>query len=134
MAETYSFQEPQDRLIIIRKFYDQSQADLYSARLREAGIEHFLTNKHMNTMLHMATSEIGIQIRVADAPEVESIFESLDRLNLEDPEQSFHDADLEDIYYEKSLQEAKSGRIHWVITLVIVILVALLLFISYTKI
>jgi hypothetical protein len=131
MAETYGFEDPQDRLIIIRKFYDQSQADLYSARLREAGIEHFLTNNHMNTMLHMATSEIGIQIRSQDADEVRSLFESLDEMNSENLDQSFHDADLDDIYYEKSLHESRNGGVSWIVTLVVLIIIIMLLFISY---
>ena len=133
MPENVDLSKNDEQLIFVRKFYNQSQAELYAARLREQGIQHFLTNRHMNSMLHMATSEIGIQILKKDLSTVEGLFAALDELNAVEPEQSFHDADLDDIYYEKSLNDAKKGHFSLGLTLIVIILIMLILMFNYYK-
>lgn len=99
------------RVVTVKFFYFESQARLYAARLREAGIACFLSNINSSTIIALGEGGIGLNVKEADAVEALGIIRELDKFaKQEQVEQSFHDADKEDILYEKEIQKAKENK------------------------
>jgi hypothetical protein len=94
-----------NELILLRRFSFSPQANLYAARLKEVGIPSVLSNQHMASMLSL-DGGIRMMIRQKDYTEALEVIAQLDKeLQREPADFSYHDADLEDIAFEKSLRE-----------------------------
>ncbi|MEQ8704473.1 MAG: hypothetical protein RIC19_11165 [Phaeodactylibacter sp.] len=124
-----SFEEG-SRIVAARHFFRASEAYLYAARLREAGIPHYISNTNIMTALPLGGGgDIGLHVRAQDLEETTRIIARLDFQKEQETENDFRDADLDDIEYQRQLSEASTeGRLHpyWYLALVLVaILVAL---------
>lgn len=96
------------RIIAIKYFYFESQALFYAARLREQGIKTFISNANTITAFPLGDGGIGLHIREIDQEQALNIISVLDSNDQNGAQNhSFHDADLEDIAYEKALSEGK---------------------------
>ncbi len=114
------------RIIAIKYFYFESQARLYAARLKEAGIRSFVSNANTITAFPLGEGGIGLHIREDDTEDAVPIIREMDKNNRNEPQNiSFHDADREDIEYEKQLAE-KRNKIHPVFTIIVFILLLLI--------
>jgi len=96
------------KIIAIKYFYFESQALIYLARLKEQGINAFISNTNAITTFPLGDGGIGLHIREIDHDKSIPIIKELDLNNLNEPNISFHDADLEDIAYEKALRTPKN--------------------------
>ncbi len=108
---SYFGEEPyyQGRIIAVKYFYIESEAALYAARLRESGIKSFISNANTITAFPMGNAGIGLHVRETDRELSLKIIRKLDLNNINNVHDfSFHDADHEDIAYERAISEQKS--------------------------
>ena len=116
------------KIIAIKYFYFESQATLYAARLKEFGIKSFISNTNTITAFPLGNGGIGLHIREIDKDHALKIIQELDHNNVNEPHHlSFHDADHEDIAYQKNLVEQKVRKNDPILILVAIILALLLL-------
>lgn len=122
------------RVVAIKYFYFEPEAHLYVARLKEANIKSFISNANTSTALPFGEGGIGLHVKESDAEEALQIVNQLDHYNSREPvDQSFHDADKEDIAYEKALkeQQARQFRPATIIILFLALLILLVFLRSY---
>ncbi len=97
--------------ILIKHFYQETEAHLYAAKLRESGIESFFSNANMNSMFTADFASIGLHVDQEDAVKAQQIIEGLDLQSAsDDPNFSYEEASEEDILLEKGLLEARHQR------------------------
>lgn len=100
-----SFDEDSNiKLVNIKSFYWESKAYLYSARLKEVGIPSFISNSNISSVLHVGIDGITLKVRETDVEAAMEIIQEMDAAQ-KDENESFHDADHEDIAYEKEVSE-----------------------------
>jgi len=99
--------EETTRIVPLKYFFFESEARLYGARLREAGIPCFISNANIMTALPLGGGGgIGLHIREADLEDASRIVARLDYLEeAGSGEESFHNADHDDIEYQRTLNE-----------------------------
>ena len=97
------------KIIAIRYFYFETRALLYCARLRNEQIQCFISNANTITAFPLGDGGIGLHIREIDFEKSLRIIKELDN-NDKNGQQgiSFHDADQEDIAYEKAVAEQEN--------------------------
>jgi len=110
------------KIIAVKYFYFESQAQIYAARLREHGIRSFISNTNTITAFPLGNGGIGLHNREIDRRKSVSIIKELDKNNIHEPQNiSFHDADHEDISYEKTLKERKTIKEPLLILLLVIL-------------
>lgn len=111
-------------VIAIRYFSFASEASLYAAQLRDAGIRCFVSNTNSVTMLPLEQPGIGLHIRSEDRQAALEIIRAIDR-QLQTPDNgSYHDADEEEIEYLRSVQEPQGNNaLLWLVLLIIGLLI-----------
>ncbi len=115
------------RIIAIKYFYFESQARLYAARLREAGLRCFVSNVNTITAFPLGDGGIGLHIREKDIDEAVKIISQLDNNNLHDrSEFSFRDADEDDIQYFINVSKKDNKIDHVYFTIVVILLLVIL--------
>ncbi len=109
------------KVVVVKYFYLESEASLYAARLKEAGIKSFLSNANVSTAIPIGHGGIGLHVRESDMAEALKIVKLLDDQNKKPIEESYEDADEEEIAYLKSLHEQEKGQdwMYWGIMLLI---------------
>jgi hypothetical protein len=122
--------EESSRIVTAKHFFRASEAHLYAARLREAGIPHYISNTNIMTALPLGGGgDIGLHVRAQDLEEATRIIARLDFQKEQQEEGDFRDAGHDDIEYQRQLTEASSGgglSPYWYWALVLIaILVAL---------
>lgn len=118
----------QGKIIAIKYFYFESQARLYAARLKEAEIPSFVSNTNTITAFPMGNGGIGLHIREIDHKKASSMIRELEKnekYNQHDFE--FHDADQEDIAYEKAMAQEEKRKFHPLVLFIFFIFLLLLL-------
>jgi len=112
------------KIIAVKYFYFESQALLYAARLKEHGIQSFISNANTITAFPLGNGGIGLHIREIDQDKSMNIIKELDYNDLNGPQNvSFHDADLEDIAYEKALTNQKNDYLIFLFLIIISLLI-----------
>lgn len=120
-----------DQLVLLKQFYLESEASIYSARLRDAGIKAFLQNDTAYVMLPVGEKGIRLFVPVSDLDDAMAIVKEMDLNKTQPIDESFHDADLEDILYQKSLHERQvSSRMMYVAITMSVILILYVCYLS----
>jgi len=116
-------------VIILKNFYFESKARLYIARLEEAGIPAFLSNVNTTTFIPFGHGGITLHVRKEDARQALAIIKELDAIDSgEKPsEENFHDAEKEDILFEKEAHAIKNRRINAILLFVTLLLLSLFL-------
>ncbi|MDX1666763.1 MAG: hypothetical protein R3350_06025 [Saprospiraceae bacterium] len=115
------------RILTVKNFSTESEARLYSAFLTDAGIRNFVTHSLSSTALPLGGGSIGLQVREADLTKALAIIARLDYQKAHGRnEESYHDVDLDDIEYLKSIDEnARTGLrpLVWMILLIAFLLI-----------
>ena len=121
------------RIVAVKYFYFESEAHLYAARLREADIPFFISNANAITALPLGEGGIGLHVRDIDLAKASSIVAQLDNLQRGDEDdQSFHEADLEDIQYQEMLHRNNTRWFNG-ISLLILLLILLIVLRTYLR-
>lgn len=118
------------RIVVVKKFFFESQAHLYAARLKEAGIPNFISNANMMTALPLIEGGgIGLHVREADLPDAARIIARLDyqAQNPDPAGESFHDAGHDEIAFQKALAEGNQTHARriafWLVAAIILLLI-----------
>ncbi|MEM9919990.1 MAG: hypothetical protein AAF990_17985 [Bacteroidota bacterium] len=118
------------KIVVAKYFYFESEARLYAARLKEAGIKSFISNANIISVMPLGEGGIGLHIKEDDLPSALPIIRKMDQRNTRDEtDLSYHDADKEDIAYEKSisLQRQSSRKIKPAVIVVLAIVILMIL-------
>ncbi len=91
------------RTAMVKTFTFEPEAYLYVAQLRAAGFQCFITHSYTAQLTPFGYGNIRLFVRQEQADEALELIERLDRQT--PPEESFHDATLEDIEYERRKRE-----------------------------
>jgi len=106
------------KVVVARYFCTDSEAYLYAARLREAGIDCFVSNSHTIAAVPLGNGGIGLHVRATDLAAALQLIKEIER---QPPtEQDFRDANLAEIEYERSVHHSKNSANYWIILLIII--------------
>lgn len=95
-----------EKIITLKYFYSETPARLYAARLREHGIQSFITNTNTITAFPLGDGGIGLHIRARDQYQALPLVKKLDENSkLSTQDFNFRDADHDDIAFEKALHD-----------------------------
>lgn len=114
------------RIVTLRYFGQPTQAHLYAARLREAGIPCFVSNVNTMTALPLGHVGIGLQVKESDAAPAARVIARLDMQLRKAPEEySFHEADLDDIEFQRQLTEGRQSydRLYLLILFIVALII-----------
>lgn len=118
-------------LVLLKQFYFESEASIYTARLRDAGVQAFLQNDTAYVMLPVGEKGIRLFVPESDVDDALAIIKEMDFNKSQPVEESFHDADIEDILYQKSLHERQvSSSMMYVALAMSIILVLYVCYLS----
>ena len=100
------------QIIVIKHFFAESQARLYAAHLKDAGIPSFISNANIMATLPLGGGGgIPLHIKASDAVAAQRVISRLDfQAEKELEEQNFHDATKEDILYLQAVHEEQNGN------------------------
>ena len=118
------------QIIVIKHFFAESQARLYAAHLKDAGIPSFISNANIMATLPLGGGGgIPLHIKASDAVAAQRVISRLDfQAEKELEEQNFHDATKEDILYLQAVHEeqngnSKKGLWFWLVLTVVLLLI-----------
>lgn len=122
--------EEGSRIVAVKHFFLESEAHLYAARLREAGIPNYISNANIMTALPLGGGgDIGLHVRAQDLEEAARIVARLDYQKEKGGDADFREADHEDIAYQRQLDRTSiSERLppYWYWALVLIALLVAL--------
>lgn len=118
------------KVVVARYFYFDSEAYLYAARLRESGINCFVSNSNAIAAVPLGNGGIGLHVKEQDLQEALSLIKEIDQQ--EPIEQDFREADHEDIAYERAVNEKKSSSNISLIVFVLIV-VSLLIWRAFSR-
>ena len=125
--------ESETKIVVAKYFYTESEARIYAAQLKTVNIPSFISGATTLSTIPLGQGGIGLHVREKDLVETLRIIKVLDKQNERDllQEESFHDADMDEIAYQKSLHiEQNNWTYVWIL---IVMLILLVLFRVLTK-
>ena len=69
------------KVVAVKFFYFESEARVYAARLKQAGIKNFISSSHVSSMLPMGEGGIGLHVKEEDQQQALEIIHQLDNNN-----------------------------------------------------
>ena len=105
---------PQDRhttysnFVIAKRLRSEAEAAVYAARLREVGIDSFVSNSHAGTLIPFVNGGFLLHVREEDLERAGEIMSELDQLAQVRVDGDFRDADHGDIAFEKAITDHES--------------------------
>ena len=93
------------KIVIAKRFYNEALAHLYKSKLKDRGIESFISNATTSTLIPFGDGGFTLHVRQSDLDQVTSIINEVDTDLRYTSDQDFRDADHEDIQYEKEVWE-----------------------------
>lgn len=128
------------KLVIVRRFINEAEANIYAAYLRGEGVECFISNSTTGTLLPFVNGGFILHIAERDMEEAHDLLRKLDQNSETRVDQDYRDADLEDIAYEKAISDhdtrlEKGGGRYLALLLIVIVLIltALFAFVRDTK-
>lgn len=120
---------PEDALdtVILRRFTDESEAQIVSANLSRHNIPNFLSNALMNQLLPMGHGVIALHVHKSDYERASKVLDNLDATSIQDLEL---DLDNGQVVVTKAPQQAHRRLSVWYIAIIVLIII-LLLFHAY---
>ncbi len=125
-----NWDDKSSKLVRIKQFDFETEAQFYRTRLQSEGIPCFLTNTNTTTLLSgysIATGGVSLYVKASDVDAVLLILDELDYNKSRKLDEDFREADLEEILYQKSLHESKHQFKNWLNVLAAVFVVFLLI-------
>ena len=111
------------KVVIVRRFYFESKAQLYAARLKDEGIYSFISNRHTGIMLPVGSAPFALHVRSDMLIEAKDIIHEMDSLESSIPEESFVDASQGDIDYQRRLHRGTRSKYSalWIVVVLVLI-------------
>lgn len=110
----------------VRSFNSQAEASVYAARLTESGIHNYLLNGTVYSMLPVGEKGIRLFVAHRDVDEALELIKEMDYNDAHPPEETFHDADLDEILYQKELHQNSKSK--WLMAIIIAMVSLILLY------
>lgn len=117
------------KFVIARRFSSEAIASIYAARLEEAGINSFISNSNTGTLIPFISGGIIMHVAESDLAETKQIFTALDEKSNLKVDEDYHDADHDEIEYQRTLHEHESkvsrgdGKVLAVVLIVIILII-----------
>ena len=117
------------RVVILRRFVHEGQANIYAARLHEAGIDTFISNATTGGMLPFIPGGFVMHVAETNYEDALEIIEKMDDNLKVQSNLDYRNADIEDIEYEHSVyrREQKMERREGKYIAIFIIVLALIL-------
>lgn len=114
-------------MVVIRKFVQLQQAEIYAAALRGKGIPATVEHGHLSGLIPLG--EISLCVPKSFVDEANLYVKELEENEMAEFEEDFRDADLDDILYEKRLKSKGKYLLRqwWVIVLIVIVIILLIL-------
>jgi len=91
---------------IIRRFYSNVEANIYYLKLENAGINCFLSQENISTILPLSDGGVFLNVANQDLQIAAELLKDIDnQKEVNKSSQDFREATKEDIYYEKKVLE-----------------------------
>lgn len=118
------------RIVTVKFFYFESEARLFAAGLKNEGIKCFVSNTNTITAFPLGGGGIGLHVKEEDLKMATAIVQKMENNKLKTPDEDFRDADLEEINYQKSLNQppiafTNPKYIFFIIILIVILLMSL---------
>ncbi|HMQ50362.1 MAG TPA: hypothetical protein PKA00_23270 [Saprospiraceae bacterium] len=125
-------------IVAARFFNFESDARMYGAHLKEAGIPFFISNANTSAAMPLTSmGGVGLHVREIDLAAVAALFKEMDALlEVDKLDDSYHDADEEDIAYLQAAhaeEEAKKRNWAYIVVLIFFILLIIRTFLKVTR-
>lgn len=113
------------KIVTVKYFYFESEARLNAARLKKEGINCFVSNTNSITAFPLAEGGIGLHVKENDLEKATQIVLEMHENKIAEPELDFHEADLEEIEYQKALNEPPIKPQHFIFLAILLLLILL---------
>lgn len=113
------------KIVTVKYFYFESEARLNAARLKKEGINCFVSNTNAITAFPLAEGGIGLHVKEKDLERATEIVMEMHENKISEPDQDFNEADLDEIEYQKALNEPPIKPQHYIFLAIIVLLILL---------
>ncbi len=91
---------------IVRRFYSNVEANIYYLRLTEGGINCFLSQENISTILPLSDGGVVLNVVLEQVDESLLLMKDIESdIETNKVSQDFREATKEDIYYEKEVVE-----------------------------
>lgn len=112
-------------VVVIRKFLQLHQAEIYAAALRGKGIPATVEHGHLSGLIPLG--EISLCVPKSMVDEATIYVRELEDNELIDIDEDFRDADIGDILYEKRLKNKERNLLQWWVFLLVLLVIILLI-------
>ncbi len=112
-------------MVVIKKFLQHQQAEIYAAVLRGKGIPATVEHGYLSGLIPLG--EISLCVPKSLADEAIICIRQLEENELVDIEEDFRDADIGDILYEKRLRDKGKNLLQWWVYLLVLLVIILLI-------
>lgn len=120
---------------IVKHFYSEQIASIYLTQLQSAGIACFLSNTATSTLVPFAEGGISLHVIEDDIPRAMEIIQEVEKRAREKVDEDFKDAELDDIQYEKEVNDYEEKLKHnprnFINILFIILFIILILMLSF---
>ncbi len=118
------------KIVTVKYFYFESEARLFAAGLKDAGIKCFVSNTNTITAFPLGGGGIGLHVKEEDLKLATAIVQKMEKNKNTVPDEDFRNADLEEIAYQKSLNKppldlSPTNFFAFIILLILIILMGL---------
>ena len=107
------------RIVLVKSFDDRIVASVYAARLKEEGIPCFISSSRITDVLPTGFSGMGLHVRETDVKMANRIIAKMDFLSQKEIEEDFREATLDDIEFQKALNQKNNKIDFWIIWILI---------------
>jgi hypothetical protein len=122
---------------IVKHFYSEQIASIFLMQLQAEGIDCFLSNTATSTLVPFGEGGISLHVNDNDVLRAIEIITEVEKRSLEKIDKDFKDADLDDILYEKEVNDyeenLKQSPRNYLIFLLIIIFLILILMLSFNN-
>jgi len=122
------------KIVIVKRFYNETLAHLYRSKLKNHGIDSFISNATTSTLIPFGDGGFTLHIKHTDIEAAKELIRDFDKALKYTSDQDFRDADHDDILYEKEVWEYENNlrRSSFSKSIIyLVVLILMMLAISY---
>jgi len=115
------------KIIQIKTFYFSTEAGVFAARFKDEGIPCFVSHANTVSVMPMGDGGVGLHIFEDHKSRALQLIKEMEQNLQNDPDEDFREADLDDIEFERRLNENRQTVAPWTYKLAIGLVVALMI-------
>lgn len=113
------------KIVTVKYFYFEAEARLNAARLKKEGIKCFVSNTNTISVFPLGEGGIGLHVKEEDLNRATRIVMEMHENKITAPEQNFHEADMDEIEYQKALNGLPLKPFHHILLVILLLLILL---------